>query len=290
MGSLLRFFSLTFAVTWICFITAVATSHGTASTVPALAVVRGLLLLLGTFAPSFVALGITARDNGTAGTQTLLRHVFEWRVKVRWYLFAIGYMAVIKLTVALSHRAIIGSWPRLGNEAWYVIVVAILFSTPVQAGEEIGWRGYALPRLAAHFGFARASVLLGLIWACWHLPLFFLALPGNDEYGQSFPVWALGVTALSVAIAWLYANTKGSLLLTMLMHSAVNNIPHFVPSAVTNARNVFSLHTSLVAWLTAVFLWVTALYFIARMPRAEQLHCGATTSDLRNDAPSPKSW
>src|SRR6266852_860947 len=257
VGSLLKFFALTYALTWACFLAAIAISNGTASAVPALTAGRGLLLLLGTFAPSLVALGVTARDNGTPGTQALLRRSYAWRVDARWYLFAIGYMVAIKLTVALLHRGITGSGPRFGNEAWYVIVAAIVISTPVQAGEEIGWRGYALPRLAARFGFARAGVLLGLIWACWHLPLFFL--PGIDKYGQSFPVWALGVTALSVAITWLYAHTKGSLLLVMLMHSAVNQTLGIVPSAVAKAANPFALSPSLVAWLTAALLWITAV-------------------------------
>ncbi len=282
MGSLLKFFSLTYAVTWACFITAAAISHGTASTVPALAVVRVLLLLLGTFAPSLVALGVTARADGRAGTHALLRRLLEWRVGAQWYVFAVSYMAAIKLAVALVHRVITGSWPRFGNEAWYVIVVAIVISTPVQAGEEIGWRGYALPRLAARFGFARASVLLGLIWACWHLPLFFL--PGIDKYGQSFPVWALQVTAMSVAITWLYAHTNESLLLVMLMHSAVNQTLGIVPSAVTNAANPFALSASLVAWLTGAFLWITAVYFLVRMPRTEPQHARETTSDVRSDA------
>ncbi len=105
-----------------------------------------------------------------------------------------------------------GAWPRLGSEAWYLIPVAVAFSTPFQAGEEIGWRGYALPRLATRFGLARASVLLGLIWACWHLPQFFI--PEADTFGQSFFVYVLQVTALSVAMAWLYARTNGSLLLS----------------------------------------------------------------------------
>ncbi len=131
MGSLLKFFSLTYAVTWACFITAAAISHGTASIVPALAVVRLLLLLLGTFAPSLVALWLTARADGSAGTHALLRRLFAWRVGAQWYVFAVSYMAAIKLAVALVHRVITGSWPRFGN------------------GEEIGWRGYALPRLAA---------------------------------------------------------------------------------------------------------------------------------------------
>jgi membrane protease YdiL (CAAX protease family) len=280
--SLLKFFALTFAVTWACFLAAVAISRRSESAVQALTAGRWLLLLLGIFAPSLVALALTARDNGIPATRALLRRVFAWRVDARWYLFAVSYMAAIKLTVALAHRAITGSWPRFGNEAWYVIVVAIVLSTPVQAGEEIGWRGYALPRLAARFGFAGASVLLGLIWACWHLPLFYL--PGADTYGQSFPIWVLGVTALSVAITWLYAHANGSLLLTMLMHSAVNQTIGIVPDAEPKATNSFVLSASLPYLLTVGFLWIIAVYFLARMPKAEELHVVAITRNLQSNA------
>jgi hypothetical protein len=265
-------------VTWTCFVSAVAISHGAVPTVTSLAVVRELLLLIGTFAPFLVALCLTALDNGTAGTQALLRPIFKWQVGARWYLFAITYMAAIKLAVAFAHRGITGSWPRFGNEAWYDIAVAIVFSTPVQAGEEVGWHGYALPRLAARLGFAGASVLLGLIWALWHLPLFFLR--GADKYGQSFPIWALGVTALSVAITWLYANTNGSLLLTMLMHSPVNQTIGIVPDATANATNAFALSVSLPYLFTIAFLWITAVYFLIRMPKAKQSGAGTTIGEI----------
>ncbi len=135
----------------------------------------------------------------------------------------------------------------------------------MQAGEEVGWRGYALPRLAARFGLARASVLLGIIWAAWHLPLFYIS--GTDTTGQSFPLYLLGVTALSVAIAWLYARTNGSLLLTMLMHAAVNNT-NIVSSFDQNATNPFALSTSLVAWIFTGLLWACAAYFLVQMHRA----------------------
>ena len=156
-----------------------------------------------------------------------------------------------------------GAWPRLGSEAWYLIPVAVAFSTPFQAGEEIGWRGYALPRLATRFGLARASVLLGLLWACWHLPQFFI--PEADTFGQSFFVYVLQVTALSVAMAWLYARTNGSLLLVMLLHSAVNNAKDIVPSALRGAANPFGLSASLVAWITVTLLWIGAGYFLTTM-------------------------
>lgn len=255
-GSLLLFFSLTFAITWTCWI-------GYAT--PALAPVRLLLLFLGIFAPSFVALALTARAEGGEEVRALLARLFEWRASARWYVFAVGFIAAIKLAVALIHRVLYGAWPRFGTEAWYVIAAATVFSVVIggQAGEELGWRGYALPRLAARFGFGGAGVLLGVIWAAWHLPLFFI--PGGDTYGQSFPLYLLQVTSLSVAMTWLYVHTNGSLLLMMLMHSAVNQSKDIVPSAVAGASNAFALSTSRVAWLTVALLWILAGYFLVRL-------------------------
>src|SRR5213593_2261632 len=120
--SVLKFFSITFIASWTCFFVATRVS-GAAATI---------LLLLGTFAPSFVALALSERRDA------LLERVFEYRVGVRWYIFAVSYLAAIKLVVALLHRAITGAWPRFGGEPWYILVAAIIISTPVQAGEEIG--------------------------------------------------------------------------------------------------------------------------------------------------------
>jgi uncharacterized protein len=257
--ALLKFFLLTYAIMWACFFSVAAMSPRAPG--------RGLLLLLGPFAPSLAALWLTARADGNQGIRALLRRILQWRVGARWYLFAIGYLAAIKLTVALLHRAITGSWPHFGRELPGVILVAIVISAPFQAGEEVGWRGYALPRLMARFGLARASVLLGLIWACWHLPQFFIR--EADTFGQSFFVYVLQVTALSVAMAWLWARTNGSLLLPMLMHAAVNNSKDIVPSATPGATNILGLNASLVAWLTVALLWICAAYFLIRMSQME---------------------
>src|SRR4030095_3881671 len=110
-----------------------------------------------------------------------------------------------------------------------------------------------------------ASIILGVVWACWHLPFFFLS--GTDKSGQSFPLYLLAVTAISVSMAWLYWRTNGSLLLTMLMHSAVNNT-NIVPTPTSTAANVFTLRASLVSWLTVLLIWLCGGYFLARMRRA----------------------
>jgi len=190
------FFLLTYAITWACWLPVVT------GVVPPSSRLISLLWIAGVFAPSFVSLALTAQEQGNAGARALLGRAVQWDVGARWYAFAVLYMVAIKLAVALIHRLALGSWPRFGNERPLIVLVAIALSTPVQFGEEAGWRGYALPRLAARIGFGGASLLLGLLWACWHLPQFFL--PRADTYHQSFPIWAVEVTAVSVAMAWLY--------------------------------------------------------------------------------------
>ena len=256
-GSALTFFLLTFVVTWICWIPIVIMP------IPARTLVRAVLLFVGIFAPSLVALSVTARIEGESGVRALLGRMFQWEVGAQWYLFAVGYTLSVKLFVTLVYRLANGAWPRFGTVPLYIIPFAILISTPVQSGEEIGWRGYALPRLAVRLGLGPASILLGVIWACWHLPLFFL--PDSDTYHQSFFVYATQVTAISVAMAWLWKQTGRSLLLTMLMHAAINNTQDIIPSAVPGGTKTFGFSASLLSWLAAVVLWICAGYFLFRM-------------------------
>ena len=228
---------------------------------------RGVLLFLGPFAPAVAALAITmVQSDGVPGARALVAPVFHWRVGLRWYLFAVTYTIVIKLAAAVMHRAIAGASPRFGHELPIIIAAAVIVSTPFQVGEELGWRGYALPRLAERIGLRRASVLLGVGWACWHLPQFFIR--EADTSRAVTPLYALQVTALSVAIAWLWAKTHGSLLLPMLMHAAVNNTKDIVPSVLPGAAHVLGLHGTLVGWLTVTLMWVCAAYCLARMPPA----------------------
>jgi CAAX protease family protein len=257
LGSALTFFLLTFAVTWSCWIPIVTVP------IPAHSFLRAVLLFVGIFSPSLVALALTARVAGEAGVRVLLSRMFKWEVGARWYLFAVGYTLSIKLFVTLVYRITSGAWPKLGTVPLYIIPFAILISTPVQSGEEIGWRGYALPRLGARLGLGWASIILGIIWACWHLPLFFL--PDSDTYHQSFIVYVTQVTAISVAMAWLWERTGRSLLLTMLMHAAINNTQDIIPSAVSGGTKIFGFSASPLSWLAAAVLWICAAYFLVRM-------------------------
>ena len=107
--------------------------------------------------------------------------------------------------------------------------------------------------------------MLGVIWALWHLPTIFVR--GADTHGQSFYVYIASVTAISVAMAWLYGRT-GSLAPVMLMHAAVNNTKDIVPSAVPGASNSFAWNASPVGWIALTIAWACALVLLMRMPKA----------------------
>ncbi len=259
---LLPFLFCSYVVTWAAFITVILW-------VPAQTAAGYALVLFGAYTPGLVALLLTARSEGGRGVATLLGQVLRTDVPMRLYLLALTYMAVVKVTAAAVHHQVTGAWPPLGDGSLALILLSIVLSTPFQAGEEIGWRGFALPRLADRFGLRIASLLLGAIWAAWHIPQFYIA--GADTYHQSFVVWGLQVIAISVALAWLYAKSGGSLLIVMVMHAAINNSKDIVPSGANVPPGVFSLNATLIAWLTLGLLWLAAAYFLVRMPTRLEL-------------------
>lgn len=255
MRRLIAFFLLVFAITWTAW--SVWSRSSTAWRWP--------IFYLGVFAPALVSVVLTWIESGRAGARRLIAPLFQWDVGVGWYVFALGYMGLVKLVAALVLRALTGGWPPFGSTPWIVLFMAALVSTVSggQAGEELGWRGYALPRLANRLGFRVSAIIIGAIWATWHLPLFYFS--GADLFGQSFPVFAMLVTAISVVITWIYVNTKGSLLLTMLFHASVNNTTAIVPSASIAPGGPLSLSGSPAAWCTLAVLTASAAALFGKL-------------------------
>jgi membrane protease YdiL (CAAX protease family) len=261
---LLGYFVLTFLVTWsVWFAAAAFAAPGNTGFFGG----RGPVFLLGVFAPALVALALTAREEGRTGVVRLLARIGHWRVAARWYAVAIGYFALIKLTAALVHRIVTDAWPPFGDTPIALMALGIAVSTWGQAGEEVGWRGYALPRLARSLGLGAASLVLGVVWAVWHLPLF--VLPESGSTGQSFPAYLLQVMAMSVVLAFLYWKTGGSLLLVMLMHASVNNTTGIVPAAIGGTITPIALGGSLVAWASVALSWAVAIPLLIRMRKAD---------------------
>jgi uncharacterized protein len=263
--SIWTFLVLTFGVTWLLWmpVLRIADAVHEPSRIPPPLALGGPVFLLGVFAPGLVALVLTGWEGGGHAVGGLLRRLLRWRVGLRFYVFALLLMPLTKLAVAVLHRALVGTWPPFGDTRPLVLVIATILSTVGQAGEELGWRGYLLPRLTEWTGLASASLIVGAIWAAWHLPLFFM--PGADTAGQSFPLYVLQLMAYSVALAWLYWRTGGSLLLTMFMHAAFNNTKDIVPSGAAHGTSPFTLDATLVFRLTVLLLWIAAALLLVRM-------------------------
>ena len=249
-----KYFFYVFALSWICFALAVL--------VPP---IGSFIFLIGVFMPGLISIWLTGVREGTQGLQRFFTRIFEWRVGWQWYAFALLYMLAIRFAAAGIQRVATGAWPQFSHPEWMLLLLAVIVSTPVQAGEEVGWRGYALPRLGARIGYAWGSLLLGAVWAIWHLPTFFM-LPGNGNYHQSFPLFFVGVCAISIAMGWLYVHSSGSVLLAMIMHSAIDQTHEIVQSGAAIVGPL-ALNTTLMSWLTLLLLWICAIYFMVRMPR-----------------------
>jgi membrane protease YdiL (CAAX protease family) len=258
-GAPLLFVLLVYGLAWPAFGAAMLISApGSPPTASAT-----LLGLVGTFAPAAAAIVLTGVEGGAPAIQRLIARIFQFRASWRWYVFALGFLPAARLTAALLHKLISGAWPPFGGVSALDLIASILISMPFQAGEELGWRGWLLPRLGERIGYAPASLVVGLVWGPWHLPLFFAAVSTNQ--GQPILLFLIASLALSVAMAWLYVNVRGALFLTMLMHASVNNTTQIVPTRTSGPVGLFSLHWSLVMWLFAAVLVASAAYFLWRL-------------------------
>jgi membrane protease YdiL (CAAX protease family) len=170
-----------------------------------------------------VVTGITL---GAPGLRDLLSRMLRWRVGIGWLLVAGFSPAVLFLVSAVIVRLWDGAWPHLGQFGHILefptlgwLAGWIVWTLTFGLGEETGWRGFALPRLQSNRSARSATLVLGGLWALWHLPQFFY----NYEFSM-FGVIAFTVSIMSGALilTWLYNSTGGSVLVTTLWHGAFN--------------------------------------------------------------------
>ncbi len=172
-----------------------------------------LLLLLATVAPSLVGIVMAAIEGGGRGLRELLGQVLRWRFGLGWYALALLLMPLVWLVALFVGRLFGGPTP----------VVRLDFLIPVAAiGEEFGWRGYALPRLQGRLGALGAALVIGPIWAVWHLPYYAYPASHPLPLGIDFTLFALSLISESVLATWVYNSTGGSVLATILYHHSIH--------------------------------------------------------------------
>lgn len=184
----------------------------------------------------FVSLFMTWLTLGKDAMVALFKRFFLWRVGWIWYLVAILLMpalqfASVLLNSWLSHAPVDYSQPMIRevvplSSPLFVLVVPWIIFEILTNGEEMGWRGYILPRLQARHNALIASLIVGVIWSVWHLPKFFGA---GTSSGRSFVWFTIFCMAESVLFTWLYNNSRGSLLLVTLFHATNNTAGMFLP-------------------------------------------------------------
>ena len=168
--------------------------------------------------PMVAALILTAVINGLAGLKALLAKVVQWRVNLRWYGVALFLPVALGLS-AFGLNLLLGApMPAAAQlPPWAAILSVLLVQLIlIQVGEELGWRGFALPRLLEGRSALAASLILGLLWLGWHLPSYATGAIASILIPLPF------ITAF--LYTWLYQHTNGSVLIAILFHSLLNTV------------------------------------------------------------------
>jgi hypothetical protein len=174
------------------------------------------LYILAVAAPTLAATTLTLAWEGRSGLRGLWDSLTRWRFGFQWYVFA---LVVIPVLGWLMSR-VAGADPQYDLSTPTLVVAALLNLLIGPLGEELGWRGYALPRLLRRFNPCAASLILGAIWGLWHLPSFFVS--SQVQADLSLPLFLVGALCLSIIATWLFQHTGGSVLITVVLHYAVN--------------------------------------------------------------------
>ncbi len=218
---------------------------------------------------------MTGLTLGRKGVIRLLQRFLMWRVGWRWY--AVAFLLIPTLSVT---GLLLDAWLRqtsldfsrvLAYEMFgpsvnlLLLVVPFFLFDAIANGEEIGWRGYILPRLQVKYSALTASLIIGLLWGIWHIPKF---LTHWDPV--VFAWFMVDVMAKSVLLTWMYNNTKGSLLLVTLFHASFNTVGVFLPIANTITDGNMS------ARIIITLLEVMAAVVVIRQAKPERLSLTAT--------------
>ena len=178
--------------------------------------------LLAAWSPNIsavIVLGFIIKDR--SGIRQLLEGWTKWRVNFIWYLVTLLPLAVGFVSIVIYYLAG-GTAPDFSSSASTYLIALLMSIITGATGEELGWRGFALPRLQSKYGALSSSIIVGLIWAGWHIPYW--PIPGWFPKMQSIPFLAftLQSVAKSVIMTWIYNRTKGSVLLATLFHLVLN--------------------------------------------------------------------
>lgn len=207
------------------------------------------LQIVGILSPGIATLVIHLYDDGVDGVRSVLGGLAAWRFDRFWWGVTLALPPAFAAVLAGASIALGQDFSpeplRFLVEAGPAIVLLVLVSILLSFGEETGWRGHLLPLLQARMSASSASLVVGVIWALWHVPVFYGA--GID--GWAFPLRLVSVIAGAVMYTWLFNNTGGSVLAVTLLHAGTNLWgPLLAPTPTAQpAAGVFTAENILIA-------------------------------------------
>lgn len=247
-AAVFRFFLLTYVVSWTFFAAYLATG-----VTP--------LILVGVWGPTLMGMALTARYHGAAGLRRFLGRFGRIRIGLRWWI-------ALLLLPAGIHFAGRSAWQLLGPgtfdpELWFSVQTVIMSFVVAGFGEELGWRGFALPRLQQRYSPLVASLILAVVHLLWHLPAYWLR---EGIHTVPFVFIAAFVVPWTVIFTWIYNRSGGSLVFAVGFHAISNislSLVRFMPldSEVPITPELLT-RWSLPAGLAGPYLSVVAVYWI----------------------------
>ncbi len=220
------FFALSFILTWLFYGAIILLGLNPYSG-------TGMVLLIcGGCSPTFVGLAMVLITYNKAEKIEYFRRCYQVkRIKASWWLFILLIFPAIFAVSILIDKLMGGVSPEminlkfvLQNPVSFIPLLLISFMSGPFA-EELGWRGYALEPLLQRFGFIKASLLLGVIWCVWHLPLYFMKETWHGQMGfrlSGFWMFLLMTLGMTVIMSFVFVKTKHSILSAVMLHLCSN--------------------------------------------------------------------
>jgi len=239
MRNLLIYFLIAFGWTWLMWLPSILIGilnieslmywiHEVETSV--LIIILAIFGILGTLGPFVGAFATTYLCEGKPGVKTLWKRFWNLEMGLKWFMICVLFWLIPFGFPYILTRLIDGISPELVwvSQPWIPLVWFFMnFTRSGGMSEEFGWRGYALPRFQAKWNALISSLILGVIWAVWHLPLWFIL--GDPHQGTSFLTFSFYLILVSIFYTWLFNNTKGNILGAVLFHAMANTIAQMIP-------------------------------------------------------------
>lgn len=249
-----RFFLLTIVLSWLIWIP-LTLSHLNIGPLKISESLSSIIRLLGVMMPMVSALLLTVISEGRLGVMSLLSRLKIWRVGWRWWIAVVVVYPILLISAGVLYTLLSNQPPiSLLPITAMLLLANVIFLAIATLGEEIGWRGLALPALLQRYSPIKASAILGVVWATWHIP-FWVLIDTLSLYGVGYFVLNyIFIVPTTFYITWFFINSRESLLLPVVFH-LVFNIINVAIYPVTSTTGSFAVFVGLQLVLMCAIVW-----------------------------------